>query len=144
MSHFRARKAVVWLPPAARTTRPPTLPVLVALSGQPGQPADMFQTGDLGRYLDRYAEAHHGLAPIVVAPDQLGAPERNPMCVDSRRLGRSATYVMTDTVRWIRRHLPVATAPKAWGSSGSRRGRPARCSSRRRTRGVRQRPRDLE
>jgi len=117
-SHFRARKAVVWLPPAARTAHPPTLPVLVALSGQPGEPSDLFQTGDLGRYLDRYADAHHGLAPIVVAPDQLGAPAHNPMCVDSRPLGRSATYVMTDTVRWIRQHLPVATAPSAWGIVG--------------------------
>ena len=118
VSHFRARKAVVWLPPAARTAHPPTLPVLIALSGQPGQPADLFQTGDLGRYLDRYADAHHGLAPIVVAPDQLGAPARNPMCVDSRRLGRSATYVMTDTVQWIRAHLPVASSPSAWGIVG--------------------------
>ncbi|WIB76551.1 alpha/beta hydrolase-fold protein [Curtobacterium sp. MCPF17_002] len=118
VSHFRARKAVVWLPPAARTVHPPTLPVLVALSGQPGQPADMFQSGDLGRDLDHYAEAHEGLAPIVVAPDQLGAPERNPMCVDSRRLGRSATYVMTDTVRWIRQHLPVASGSGAWGIVG--------------------------
>lgn len=117
-SHFRARKAVVWLPPAARTAHPPTLPVLIALSGQPGEPSDLFQTGDLGRYLDRYADAHHGLAPIVVAPDQLGAPAHNPMCVDSRPLGRSATYVMTDTVRWIRQHLPVATAPNAWGIVG--------------------------
>ena len=118
VSHFHARKAVVWLPPAARTAHPPKLPVLVSLSGQPGQPADMFQTGDLGEYLEHYAETHDGLAPIVVAPDQLGAPERNPMCVDSRRLGRSATYVMTDTVRWIRHHLPVASAPSAWGIVG--------------------------
>jgi poly(3-hydroxybutyrate) depolymerase len=118
VSHFRARKAVVWLPPAARVARPPELPVLIALSGQPGQPADLFQAGDLGRDLDHYAAEHDGLAPIVVAPDQLGAPERNPMCVDSRRLGRSATYVMTDTVRWIRQHLPVAPAPKAWGIVG--------------------------
>lgn len=118
LSHFHARKAVVWLPPAARTANPPTLPVVVALSGQPGQPADMFQTGELGHYLDTYAAAHSGLAPIVVAPDQLGAPNRNPMCVDSRRLGRSETYVMTDTVDWVRAHLDVATAPSGWGVLG--------------------------
>ena len=122
VSHFRARKAVVWLPPAAQVADPPRLPVLVALSGQPGQPADMFQTGDLGGFLDRYAAAHHGLAPIVVSPDQLAAPNRNPMCVDSRRLGRSATYVMTDTVRWIEHHLPVASGPRAWGILGFSQG----------------------
>jgi enterochelin esterase-like enzyme len=122
VSHFRARKAVVWLPPAAQVADPPRLPVLVALSGQPGQPADMFQTGDLGSFLDRYAAAHDGLAPIVVSPDQLGAPNRNPMCVDSRRLGRSATYVMTDTVDWIEHHLPVASGPDAWGITGFSQG----------------------
>ncbi|MET0189032.1 MAG: hypothetical protein ABW212_08550, partial [Pseudonocardia sediminis] len=62
VSHFHARKAVVWLPPAARTAHPPELPVLVSLSGQPGQPADMFQTGDLGVYLEHYAATHDGLA----------------------------------------------------------------------------------
>lgn len=118
VSHFRARKAVVWLPPAARTAHPPLLPVLVALSGQPGEPSDLFQTGDMATYLDHYAAAHDGLAPIVVAPDQLGAPNRNPMCVDSRRLGRSETYVMTDTVDWIRKHLPVTSAPSGWGIVG--------------------------
>lgn len=118
VSHFRARKAVVWLPPAALTKDPPTLPVLVTFSGQPGQPSDMFQAGAMGHYLDAYASAHHGLAPIVVAPDQLGAPNRNPMCLDSRQLGRSATYVMTDTVNWIKRHLDVGAGPSAWGVDG--------------------------
>ncbi len=118
VSHFRARKAVVWLPPAAQTAHPPVLPVLVSLSGQPGEPADLFQTGDLGVYLDHYAATHHGLGPIVVAPDQLGAPQRNPMCVDSRALGRSATYVMTDTVHWIKQHFAVASAPSGWGVVG--------------------------
>lgn len=118
VSHFRARKAVVWLPPAALTADPPTLPVLVTFSGQPGQPSDMFQAGGMGRYLDAYAAAHRGLAPIVVAPDQLGAPNRNPMCLDSRQLGRSATYVMTDTVNWIKDHLNVGSGPSAWGVDG--------------------------
>jgi enterochelin esterase-like enzyme len=126
VSRFHARRAVVWLPPAAQVADPPTLPVLVVLSGQPGQPSDMFQTGRIGTFLDRYAAAHQGLAPIVVSPDQLGAPERNPMCVDSRRLGRSATYVMTDTVRWIRQHLDVASTRSAWGIGGFSQG--ATCS----------------
>jgi dienelactone hydrolase len=118
VSHFHARKAVVWLPPAARTADPPTLPVLVALSGQPGAPSDLFESGDLGADLDHYAAAHHGLAPIVVAPDQLGAPGRNPMCVDSRAYGRAATYVMTDVRGWITRRLDVPASGSAWGIVG--------------------------
>ena len=118
VSHFRARKAVVWLPPAARVANPPKLPVIIAFSGQPGQPADLFQTGDMGQFLDHYAAQHDGLGPIVVSPDQLGAPNRNPMCLDSRRLGRSATYVTTDTVNWIQAHLPVESGPAHWGVAG--------------------------
>ncbi|MBO9048763.1 hypothetical protein JYQ29_14575 [Curtobacterium flaccumfaciens pv. flaccumfaciens] len=121
VSHFHARPAVVYLPPAALTERPPTLPVVISLAGQPGQPSDMFQAGRLGAVMDAFAEAHHGLAPIVVAPDQLGAPDRNPMCVDSS-LGRSATYIMTDTTNWIRQHLRVGAAPSAWGIVGFSQG----------------------
>ncbi len=47
--------------------------------------------------LDRLAAAHHGLAPIVVMPDQLGEATRNPMCVDGP-LGDSRTY-LTGTSR---------------------------------------------
>ncbi|MFZ7086960.1 alpha/beta hydrolase [Curtobacterium sp. RRHDQ10] len=122
VSHFHARRAVVYLPPAALTATPPVLPVVISLSGQPGQPSDMFATGRLGDVMNQYAAAHHGLAPIVVAPDQLGAPNRNPMCVDSRRLGRSATYIMTDTTNWIRSHLRVANGSGAWGIVGFSQG----------------------
>jgi enterochelin esterase-like enzyme len=118
VSHFPARPAVVWLPPAARVADPPTLPVIVALSGQPGEPSDMFTAGDLGATLDAYAAAHHGLAPIVVAPDQLGAPNRNPMCLDTAALGQSETYLMTDSVDWIRAHLDVADGANAWSIAG--------------------------
>lgn len=118
VSHFRARHADVYLPPAALTADPPTLPVLIALSGQPGSPSDMFESGALGADLDAYAAGHHGLAPIVVAPDQLGAPGRNPMCLDTRALGRSATYIETDVVHWVEDHLDVGAAPDAWGITG--------------------------
>ena len=46
---------------------------------------------------------------------------RNPMCVDSP-LGRSATYIMTDTANWIRQHLRVGAAPSAWGIVGFSQG----------------------
>lgn len=109
-SGFHARPAVVYLPPAARTAHPPRLPVIVMLSGQPGAPADMFASGRAATVLDAYAARHEGLAPIVVAPDQLGTPDRNPMCVDSP-LGRSQSYLTVDVPAWIQRHLPVLPGP---------------------------------
>lgn len=121
VSHFRARNASVYLPPAALVSNAPALPVIVAMSGQPGKPADMFAAGDIPAILNRYAAAHHGLAPIVVVPDQLGAPGNNPMCVDSP-LGNSATYLTVDVPRWIRSHLKVSTSTRDWAVAGFSQG----------------------
>lgn len=120
-SGFAARTAVVYLPAAARRARPPALPVLEMMSGQPGGPADLFTSGRFGEILDAFAAAHHGLAPIVVVPDQLGAADRNPMCVDSG-LGNSATYLTRDVPNWIRSHFTVAAAPGGWAIGGFSQG----------------------
>lgn len=116
-SHFAARRAAVYLPPAALVRQPPVLPVLVVFPGQPGAPQDMFTSGRIASTLDHYAAQHNGLAPIVVAPDQLGSPGRNPMCVDSP-LGNAATYLTVDVPNWIRGHLHVSDAPRYWGVGG--------------------------
>lgn len=121
VSHFNARQAVVYLPPAARTAHPPVLPVIVMLSGQPGGPADIFTSGRMATFLDAYAAAHHGIAPIVVVPDQLGGPTKNPMCVDGA-LGNSATYLTVDVPTWIRAHFAVAASPDGWAIGGFSQG----------------------
>ncbi|UAJ77739.1 hypothetical protein IT072_10450 [Leifsonia sp. ZF2019] len=121
-SQFPARTAVVYLPPVALTAKPPALPVLYALSGQPGAPADMFTAGRLGPEMDAFAAAHDGYAPIVVAVDQLGGPGRNPMCVDSREYGNSASYLLHDVRDWISSHLRVSSDPAAWGVFGYSQG----------------------
>ena len=120
-SGFAAREALVYLPPAALVDDAPALPVIVAMSGQPGSPLDMFASGRLDRVMDQYASAHHGLAPIVVVPDQLGAPEDNPMCVDSP-LGQSATYITVDVPAWIRANLRVLPDPASWAVMGFSQG----------------------
>lgn len=120
-SGFAARPAVVYLPPAALVHDPQPLPVVLAFAGQPGAPSDMFTAGQMGTVLDAYAAAHHGRAPIVVTVDQLSAPGRNPMCVDSE-LGNSATYVTEDVPRWLTAHLPVTTDRRAWGLVGFSQG----------------------
>ncbi|TDN43927.1 S-formylglutathione hydrolase FrmB [Curtobacterium flaccumfaciens] len=120
-SGFPARPAVVYLPPAALVRDPAPLPVVLAFSGQPGAPSDMFTAGQMGTVLDAYAAAHHGRAPIVVSVDQLSAPGRNTMCVDSR-LGNAATYVTEDVPRWLTSHLPVTTDRRAWGLVGFSQG----------------------
>jgi enterochelin esterase-like enzyme len=122
VSRFPARAAVVYLPPIALTANPPALPVLYALSGQPGAPADMFTAGGVAGAMDAFAAKHGGYAPIVVAPDQLGGPGRNPMCVDSRTYGDSATYLLTDVRNWVRSNLRVSGDPAGWGVFGYSQG----------------------
>lgn len=120
-SGFPARPAIVYLPPAALVRDPAPLPVVLAFAGQPGAPSDMFTAGQMGTALDAYAAAHHGRAPIVVSVDQLSAPGRNTMCVDSR-LGHAATYVTEDVPHWLSTHLPVARDRSAWGLVGFSQG----------------------
>lgn len=120
-SGFDARSAVVYLPPVALVRHPPKLPVLVMMSGQPGGPDQVFRSGRLVSLLDAYARAHHGYAPIVVSPDQLGAPDHNPMCVDSP-LGNSAGYITTDVTAWIGTHLNVLPGRESWAVGGFSQG----------------------
>ena len=122
VSRFPAREAIVYLPPIALTPDPPALPVLYALSGQPGAPADVFTAGGIAGQMDAFAAKHGGYAPIVVAPDQLGGPGRNPMCVDSPDYGNSATYLLTDVRNWVRSNLRVSGDPAGWGAFGYSQG----------------------
>jgi enterochelin esterase-like enzyme len=120
-SGFTARPAIVYLPPAALTADPPKLPVLIMMSGQPGNPEDPLVTVKLRESLDAYAAAHDGLAPIVVSPDQLGDPSHNPMCVDSP-LGNSQSYLTVDVPNWIRSNLNVIDDAHYWGIGGLSQG----------------------
>ena len=121
VSHFAARSAVVYLPPAALVAGAPRLPMLELLSGQPGGPSNLITSGAMASILDRFAAAHHGLAPIVVVPDQLGSPQLNPMCVDSV-LGNSATYLTVDVTNWITHHLHVLPSGANWAIGGFSQG----------------------
>jgi hypothetical protein len=119
VSKFTARPAIVYLPPAALVRNPPALPVLIVMSGQgPGAaPYNVVDAGHFVSTMDRIAAAHHGLAPIVVIPDQLKSPTNNPMCVNGP-LGNSATYLTVDVPRWVRDHFRVETGPAAWAVGG--------------------------
>ncbi|MBF4599715.1 hypothetical protein ITJ55_02725 [Frigoribacterium sp. VKM Ac-1396] len=121
VSHFAARDAIVYLPPAALVADAPALPVMVMMSGQPASPESVVGPGHLVQTLDAFAARNHGLAPIVVVPDQLGADADNPMCVDGP-LGDSATYITTDVVGYVTSHFHVATGPRAWTVGGFSQG----------------------
>ena len=116
-SGFSARPAWVYLPPAYLTARRPLLPVLMMVSGEPGSPRDWLDGGLLAQQMDRWAAAHHGLAPIVVMPDSLGGLTDNPLCMDSR-LGRVDTYLARDVPDWILSSLRVDPVTAHWAVGG--------------------------
>lgn len=113
-SGFVARAAWLYLPPAALVKKPPALPVLIMMMGQPGGPESsaLFLP-----YLNGLAAAHHGLGPIVLTIDQLGNPYKNPLCIDSPA-GKVASYVMTDVVNYVRTTLHPATSRVDWAVGG--------------------------
>ena len=121
-SHFKARNADVYLPPAALSRKPPALPVMVMFAGQPGSPDRFFNASGIATTLNDYAAKHHGLAPIVVSPDQNGAATQNSLCADTPVYGKAETYLTVDVTKWIRRTLPVSTSPNDWLIGGFSQG----------------------
>ncbi|MFT9232151.1 MAG: alpha/beta hydrolase-fold protein [Bifidobacterium sp.] len=122
ISHFDAREADIYLPPAALSSTPPRLPVMIMLGGQPGSPDRMFTASGISRVMNEYAQAHDGLAPIVVSPDQNGSALHNTLCVDSTVYGNAATFITKDVTDWIKSTLPVETSAKYWTIGGFSQG----------------------
>jgi S-formylglutathione hydrolase FrmB len=121
VSGFAARPAWLYLPPAYLASPRAQLPVLVLLAGQPGSPRDWLDGGGLAATMDRFAAAHHGLAPVVVVPDNLGSVIANPLCLDSR-LGRVQTYLTLDVPAWVQTHMQIDGTPGSWAVGGSSAG----------------------
>lgn len=116
VSGFAARPALIYLPPAYLDSPRALLPVLVLVTGNPGRPDDWLGLG-LADILTSFASAHHGLAPVVVVPDALGADDAEPLCLDSR-LGNVDSYLATDVPQWVDEHLQVRTDPGSWAIGG--------------------------
>lgn len=120
-SGFKARTAMIYLPPAALADEPPALPVMELLAGQPGSPGRLIAAGNIASMMNTYAAAHNGLAPVVVVPDQNGSDTHNSLCADTSQ-GNAETYLTRDVVEWTERHLPVATNARMWAIGGFSQG----------------------
>jgi S-formylglutathione hydrolase FrmB len=103
VSHFRARSAWVWVPPAYVSGRIDSAPVVMLLAGTPGRPSDWIRSGGADRIADRYAAQHDGLAPIVVMPDINGSFTADSECVG--RDGAVETYLTVDVPAYMGRHF---------------------------------------
>ncbi|GAA1002271.1 alpha/beta hydrolase-fold protein [Subtercola frigoramans] len=112
-SGFAARPALAYLPPAALVPNAPQLPVVIQLMGSPGSP-DLTATAAI---LNDLAAKNGGLAPIVINPDQLGDPTKDPLCLDVTS-DKAETYIMKDVVPYVRSHFNVLSDPKDWSFVG--------------------------
>jgi len=114
ISGFHAREAGVYLPPAALVAHPPALPLVVMMMGQPGNP----DPEPIASVLNVLSAQHHGLAPVVVVADQLGAGMPDTLCLDTARYGNAATYITRDVTDWADRHLPITHDHRFWSVAG--------------------------
>jgi S-formylglutathione hydrolase FrmB len=116
-SGFHARRAMVWLPPAWFAPHPPDLPALLVLGGVPGDPANMIRAGGSVAVADAYAQAHGGMAPILVFADQNGSFLNDTECVDGPR-GNSESYLVDDVRRAVEQRFGASTDGRRWGIIG--------------------------
>lgn len=116
-SGFAARTGYVYLPPAYKAKKRPRLPVMVLLTGQPGNPGQWLGSGAIQKIMDEYASHHQGLAPIVVMPDATGLEDRENLCMDSQ-IAQADTYLARDVPAWIKDTLLVDENPQHWVVGG--------------------------
>lgn len=117
VSHFSARPGLVWLPPKWFADPHPALPVVVMLGGVPGEPADLIRGAGAVDLADRYAEAHRGIAPILVFADENGSYLSDSECVDGPR-GNAETYLATDVRDAIVERYGASSDPRSWAVAG--------------------------
>jgi enterochelin esterase-like enzyme len=117
VSRFGHRPGWVWVPPVYFSVPRPRLPVLMLISGTPGRPEDWFRAGGALTLANDWADAHDGIAPVMVLPDANGSATGDTECVDSPR-GQADTYLTIDVPNFMIEHFGVATSPRQWAVAG--------------------------
>ena len=114
-SHFSARTATAYIPPAYWTNH--NLPVLVLLHGNPGGPDQWFGSGEAAETADQFQAANGGRSPIVIAVDATGSETANPICADSD-VAQVMTYLTRDVPNDIKSKFQVNDDQYTWTVGG--------------------------
>jgi hypothetical protein len=117
VSHFDARPAEVYVPPAWFKQPKPQLPVVFLLHGTPGSPTDWVDSGLAAQTADAWAKAHGGAAPILVMPDVNGSFLGDTECLNGTS-GNAETYLSVDVVNYVRQRFAPKSDPDAWVIAG--------------------------
>jgi S-formylglutathione hydrolase FrmB len=121
-SGFRARDALVYLPPIWFSAAAPQLPVLLLLPGEPGGPTDWTDDGEADTIAGAFAAMHAGVAPIIVMPDATGQEDADSECINSSRYGNAEIYLTVDVPAYVRATFRAATGPGTLAVAGASAG----------------------
>jgi enterochelin esterase-like enzyme len=117
VSHFHARTAWMWLPPAYFTDPHRALPVLMLLVGSPGATKDWLRGSFAAQTADAWSRTHNGVAPIMLFPDPNGNAFTDTECVNGP-LGNPETYLTVDVPAFMHARFGTLTKPASWAVGG--------------------------
>lgn len=115
--YFAARSAWVWLPPAYFRSPDRQLPVLIMLTGVPGDAQDWVTAGQVVSLANSWAYAHDGVAPVMVFLNENGRGDHDTECVNGPQ-GAAESYLAVDLPAWIEHTLGIRPNPSTWGVIG--------------------------
>jgi S-formylglutathione hydrolase FrmB len=117
VSGFQARNAYIWVPPAWIADPGLKLPVIELLDGVPSETSDWTRAGFADETARVFANAHKGVAPILVMPDSNGSTSGDTECVNSSR-GQAETYLTVDVPAYLRAHYNALSTPASFAVAG--------------------------
>lgn len=117
VSGFKARTALVYLPPAWFRANRPRLPVVVLVPGTPGWAHQWTQVAQVDRVADAWAKVHGGMAPILAMVDENGSYNGDSECVDRAGL-HPETYLTVDVPNTITKLFDASPNPQQWAIEG--------------------------
>jgi S-formylglutathione hydrolase FrmB len=114
---FNAATAYLWLPPDYFAVAHAHLPVLLMLSGWPGDVKDWARAGEVIKLADHWAATHEGAAPVMVFVDENGARGYDTECVNGPQ-GNSETYLTRTVPNYVTHTLGIKDDPERWAVVG--------------------------
>jgi enterochelin esterase-like enzyme len=117
ISKFQAQPAYVYLPPVWFKNPEPQLPLIELIAGVPGQPSDWTRAGYADTTSTAFAERHHGMAPILVIPDNNGDKTSDSECANSV-FGNAETYLTQDVPNFMQANFNAAVGKHSMAVAG--------------------------
>ncbi len=117
ISKFQAAQAYVYLPPIWFKNPEPQLPLIELIAGVPGEPSDWTRAGYADTTSTTFANQHHGIAPILVIPDNNGVKTQDSECANSV-FGNAETYLVKDVPNYMQANFNAAIGKNSMAIAG--------------------------